>query len=57
MKVKFSTSKDKPKPGKPNPKTGFIVKSSEVYFTIRLKVRRQETAKRPCGHLGQTAPL
>ena len=23
------------------------------YFTIRLKVRRQETAIRPCGHLGQ----
>ena len=33
------------------------VKSSQVYFTIRLKVRRQETAKRPCGHLGQTAPF
>ena len=27
--------------------------SSEVYFTISLKVRRQETAIRPCGHLGQ----
>ena len=26
---------------------------SQVYFTIRLKVRRQETAIRPCGHLGQ----
>ena len=28
-------------------------KSSQVYFTTRLKVRRQETAIRPCGHLGQ----
>ena len=28
-------------------------KSSQVYFTISLKVRRQETAIRPCGHLGQ----
>ena len=26
---------------------------SQVYFTIRLKVRRQETAIRPRGHLGQ----
>ena len=34
-----------------------FVKSSQVYFTIRLKVRRQETAKRPRGHLGQTAPF
>ena len=30
-----------------------IWKSSQVYFTIRLKVRRQETAIGPCGHLGQ----
>ena len=28
-------------------------KSSQVYFTIRLKVRRQETAIRPWGHSGQ----
>ena len=28
-------------------------KSSQVHFTIRLKVHRQETAIRPCGHLGQ----
>ena len=28
-------------------------KTSQVYFTTRLKVRRQETAIRPSGHLGQ----
>ena len=27
--------------------------SGQVYFTTRLKVRRQETAIRPCGHLDQ----
>ena len=30
-----------------------LVKSSQGYFTISLKVSRQETAIRPCGHLGQ----
>ena len=30
-----------------------LAKSSQVYFTTRLKVRRQETAIRPCGHPGQ----
>ena len=27
--------------------------SSQVYITIRLKVRWQKTAIRPCGHLDQ----
>ena len=27
--------------------------SSQVYFTIGLKVGKQETAIRPCGHLGR----
>ena len=31
----------------------FNLKSSQVYFTIRSKVRRQETAKRSYSHLGQ----
>ena len=31
--------------------------SSQVYFTIRLKVRRQEIAVRPCGHLHLLAIL
>ena len=30
-----------------------LFKSSQVYFTTSLKVSRQETAIRPCGHQGE----
>ena len=38
------------------PVVRFKVKSSQVYFTICLKVHRQETTIRPCDHLGQLHP-
>ena len=39
------------------PRPSTVIQASQVYFTIRLKVRRQETAIRPCGQLRLLAIL